>query len=65
MITSAYFICLELHSVYDPSKFGVQIIKSVIFLLHFCLPDPNQGIETSWNNDFTTFGFVLNYRLPQ
>ena len=32
-------------SVYDLNQFGVQIIESVIFLLHFCIRDPNQGIE--------------------
>ena len=36
----------DLHSVYDLSQFSVQIIESVIFLLHFGIPDPNQGIET-------------------
>ena len=41
-----YFMRLELHTVYDQDYFGVQIIESVLFLLHFHLPDPNQEIET-------------------
>ena len=32
-------------SVYALSQFDVQIIESVIFLLHFRIPAPNQGIE--------------------
>ena len=32
-------------SVYALSQFGVQIIESVIFLLHYHIRDPNQGIE--------------------
>ena len=35
-----------LHIVNDLSQFGVQIIEGIIFLLHFCLPDRYQGIET-------------------
>ena len=32
-------------SVYALSQFGVQIIESVIFLLHLRIRSPNQGIE--------------------
>ena len=45
VISAEYFMRLELRSVYDLDYFGVQIIESVIFLLHFQIPDPNQGIE--------------------
>ena len=32
-------------SAYALSQFCVQIIESVIFLLHLGIRDPNQGIE--------------------
>ena len=46
VIISEYLIRLELRSVYDLCYIDVQINKSVIFLLHFRIPDSNQGIAT-------------------
>ena len=45
VINSEYIMRFLFRSVYALGQFGVQINESVIFLLHFRIRDPNQGIE--------------------
>ena len=54
VISAEYFMRLDLHCVYDLDYFGVQIIESDIFLLHFRIPTPVKELR-----------FINNFGLEQ
>ena len=65
VISSDYFTRFLFRSVYALSQFGVQIIESVIFLLHFRIRNSNHGIENYKHFWMETISLLHFYRLPE